>query len=221
MKNLFKSTAGLILIILFLISCFISVFLIFIASWLHTYKVFTEDKDVAEVVISEIQEDDLGKYFEVTITPIESDQSALSRLFVGEDNPNPDLIEEESETYKLYGDTFEFGGEIIKFKDEFILLNFETAYKFNTISAEYSDDDVENDRKSGMTSKITVGGNDDTYRDIASTIRGKGSFKKSFYKVFIDSVPQPSKGGSYVEYDMEVRGKIVVTNDGFFWQEER
>ncbi len=214
MKGFFKSTTTLVLIIVFLVACILSMLLIFAASWLHTYKSFTREKTVAEIRISEQKEDELGKYVEVELTPIVNDQSALSRIFIGEEDPNPTKL--STETYKLYGDLVEIGGPIIKFKNGLILVNFETAYKLNILDVEYENDDVaEENRTSEMIDRVRIGENDNTYRQIADAIR-EDSITGKIYKIFFDGEPQRKQTAIYVT-DKPVEGVIVIRNDGFHW----
>lgn len=199
---------------MFLLACMSVMFFFFAAGWLHTYNAFTREKTVAELRISEQKEDELGEYFEVEITPIENDQTAFSRLFVGEEDPNP--IRLETTTYKLYGDILELGGPILKFKNELILLNFETAYKFNYIRTEYeSDDEAEDNRTDEMTDRYRIGEADTTYRSIADSMRDE-TFTGNIYKFFFDSEPQRKLTGIFITND-PVEGELVIRNDGFHW----
>lgn len=217
MRKFFKSTTGLVLFIVFLVAVLIGMFLVFAGLWLHTYNVFTQEKTVAEITISERKEDDLGEYVEVKITPIETDLSAVTSLFLSDDNPNPESL--NTQTFKLYGDTIYVGGPILKFEDELILINFDTAYKLNTIFAVYqSDIEAERNRTDEMFSFFEIGDGDENYRRIADDIRDN-NLRGRFFKIFFDSEPQSKVTGIFVS-DRAIRGELVIRNDGFHWKLE-
>lgn len=218
MKSLFKSTFSFILVAIFLFACFAGLFIIFFAAWLHTYNAFTREKPIAEITISEQKIDEKGPYAEVTVTPIQADNNALSSIFTGKENPNP--LQMDTQTYRLYGDTITFGGPLIEFKDWLKLLNLESIYRFNIIYAQYLVDvELEKNRTPEIASIYEIGGGDSRWREIADQMRAN-NLQGQFFRNFFDSEPEGKATSVYVN-TMPVTGKLYITDTGFDWREDR
>lgn len=180
-------------------------------AWLHTYRVFTEKIPVAEVAVSEIQEDDNGEYVDVTIKQIRG-QSPLNSIFSPEESDETDY--ETTETFKIYGDQVEVGGPIVRFKDFLTLFNFKTVYKVAFIRGEYVDIDDEDARTAEMPRRYDLNGGYSSWRDVNDSIRSN-DFKGSVYKLFIDFMPEIQSAGVIASKNEETVFKICVTEDGF------
>jgi hypothetical protein len=211
MKTTTKSVSSLILVILFLFACILFLIIVFGAFWLHTFRVFTEQKPVAELAISELKEDELGTYFEVTYRQIKG-RSPLTAVF----NPSDenDNILQEAKTFKLYGDQVEVGGPTVKFRDILTLLNFKTVYKVGFIRAEYANIEQENARTDSMNRRFDLNGGYESWRDVQENIQRK-TIQGRIMKMFIDSLPQIDAQGIFVtNYPQKIT--LCVTEEGFF-----
>ncbi len=136
-KNFLKTTGCLLIAVIFLIGLLIFVSTGFTALWLHTYKVFTKEKLVAEITVSEQKKDDSGDmYFDLSYRPVE-DKSALVAVF-NKDNSTSSPFG-GSQDFKVYGDEFEVTGQVIKFSNFATLLGFDTIYKVTRLSGNYTD----------------------------------------------------------------------------------
>ncbi len=114
--------------------------------WLQTYKAFTQEKLVAVVKTTAIKEDDhKNPYFKIVYTPID-EPSALSRIFVKNNDKAKEAINERVEYY-INGDRFMVESEVVKFQNWATLLGFKTIYKVTRIRGEYTDIDKEKDGK--------------------------------------------------------------------------
>lgn len=184
----------------------------FAAGWLYTYNIFTRETPVAEVIISPIQEDELGKYFNVSIYEI-AGKSPIEALFNPDTSGKNDLL--DGQTVKLYGDQVDIGGPTIKFKNFLYLFNFETVYKIAFVRAEYADIEMEDERVEGMTRRVDLNGGYSTWRSIQEDIQSN-NFRGEFLKLFIDNLPQINSRGVFVNEE-EQRLTLCVTEEGFFF----
>jgi hypothetical protein len=211
MKTTTKTITSLVLIILFLISCILFSIIFFAIAWLHTYKVFTEQKPVAELKISELKTDENGQYFDVTFRQIQG-RSPIAAIF----NPSEkeDNLLEEAKTFKLYGDQIEVGGPTVKFRDFLTLFNFKTVYKIAFLRAEYSNLATEEERTDSMTRRYDLNGGYESWRDVQENIQNK-TIQGRIMKVFIDSLPQIDSQGVFVT-DQQQKITLCVTEEGFF-----
>lgn len=216
MKNFLKSTTSLLLVIFFLIACMIVISFIFVSSWLHTYSVFTQQKPVATLSLSEQKIDENGPYVDVTLDIIEG-ISPTAAIFSGTENQSNNV---DTTTYKLYGDFVYLGGPIIKFEDFLTLLNFEIVYKIGQIEAEYTLDlDLEKTRTEETFSTYELNGGIDGWRNVTIAIRDN-TFQGQIYSWFIDSIPQIDKQGVAV-LDTPQEYTLCVTEEGFFFCEDQ
>ena len=103
MQNLIKALFVSVLLLAFLAVCFFLVSFGYFAAWIHTYNVLTEKRPVAEITVSSLKEDSLGKYFELIYTPIEG-ENALASIFISQENKQNRKL--QSQLFKLYGDQF-------------------------------------------------------------------------------------------------------------------
>jgi hypothetical protein len=208
MNKLLKVTVSLTLVVLFLIACVISLVLLFFSAWLHTYNALTKETVVAEVLMHPIQKDDKGEYIQIEFTPF-SQQSALTTTI------NPDVAPTDAagttQTYKLYGDTVNIGGPVVKFHNELILINFETIYKLARIQGVYNANS-DKERNRTVFSIIDLnGGFDQTWWSI------NDNEDRWPYNMFVDRVQFSVPGEPGFKSGDLKRYEIVVTKDGFAW----
>jgi len=181
--------------------------------FLHTYNVFTFSEPVAKITISEQKRDEKGEYADVKLTLIEKQMSALTYIFA----PN-DLTADSGKTfeYKLYGDTIYVGGPIIKFKNELILLNFQTIYKLGKIYARYDiDNEIEMNRTPDIASTHDLNGGYADWRSVHDNFTSQNLFG-DILRIFIDSM-QISAAGQFVS-NRETSYTLYITNNGFLWR---
>src|SRR5688572_10786147 len=89
-KSFYRLTISLVLIIVLLLMLFLITTTGFVAIWLHTYKAFTKETLVAEILVSEQKIDDEGlEYFEVEYKPVK-EESALDKVIKREGKENED-----------------------------------------------------------------------------------------------------------------------------------
>ena len=215
MKNISKTIISLLLIIVFLFACIFILIGGAVGLWLRTYNVFTEETPVAEVVISEQKEDELGPYVDVQITQIKRQSALASLISEGEGNPE----KEETQTYKLYGDVVHLGGPIVKFKNSLILFDFKTVYKLAKLYARYDlDNDLERNRTPEMASSYDLNGGIKGWKRVHDRYTAD-NLVGSVYRVFIDTT-EISTPGIYVS-NKELKYTLVTTNFGFKWRLNR
>lgn len=213
MKYATKIILSLSLVIVFLIACFSFIFVGMTGLFLHTYKVFTFSEPVAKVTISEQKRDDKGEYADVSLTLIEKERSALTYIFA----PN-DLTSDNGKTfeYKLYGDTVYLGGPMIKFKNELILLNFQTIYKVGKIYARYDlDNELEENRTPDISSTHDLNGGYADWKSVHDNFTSE-NILGDVLQFFIDSM-QISAAGQFVS-NRELSYTVFITNNGFLWR---
>jgi hypothetical protein len=215
MKQTLKTSGSFILIIIFLIACIFVIFGVFAAAWLHTYRVFTTQDPVAELVVSELKEDEKGEYFEVTIKQIKG-RSPLAAIFNPYDETD-DVINEE-QTFKLYGDEISIGGPTIRFKDYLTLLNLKTVYKLAFVEGVYTNTDRENERTPDMTRRFDLNGGYETWRKVFEDVREE-NIRGKFISLFIDNLPQVDPERIFVDKDDEMELTLCVTEEGFVFCE--
>lgn len=211
---MFKTTTSIVLLFLFVISCSLAIILFFAAGWLHTYRVFTQESPVAKVEISPLQTDELGAFFDVTITQVVG-RSPIAAIFNPEDEFDKQLAEGKIQTYRLYGDQVDIGGPIIKFHDFLTMLNFKTVYKIAYVRAEYSEISIEDARISEMKRRYDLNGGYATWRSIQEDVQNS-SFRGNVLKLFIDEIPQLNSRGVFVT-DKEQVLTLCVTEEGFIF----
>lgn len=215
MKTAINTLLSAIIILVCCVVCLGSFTSILAGFWLYTYKVFTAKTPVAEVVISEVKNDDAGSYADVELTQLTS-RSALSNLF--NSAPIASFTEEKSSHYKVYGDSIYVGGPIVKFKDELMLINFRTVYKLGKLYGRY---DLDNEQE---TTKPTEAQEQSSY-DLNG---GYGEWKTvfdhytsadlfgQFLRTFIAST-QISTAGVFVQNHSQ-RYLVFITTTGFLWE---
>lgn len=181
-------------------------------AWLHTYRVFTDKRPVAEVTVSEIKEDENGEYVDVTIKQIKA-QSPLNRVF----NPKEVDLEnfEESETYKIYGDEITLGGPVVRFRDVLTLFNFQTVYKLAVIKGDYSDVSKESVRNNPTMPRVyELNGGAESWRDVSDALDRK-DLKGRIFEMFIDYGVEIQAAGVFASETKEKTFKLCVSEDGF------
>jgi hypothetical protein len=208
MKHVPKVVVSLVLVIVFLVACITLGGMLFIGGWLQTYNALTSKTLLAEVSLSELKKDDDGTYIDVTYTPYEPQQTALSKLLDSGSQTNS--VKQIAQSFKVYGDSVHIGGPIVKFHDNLILLNLKTIYKVGVLYGRYDfDNSAELNRK--VQSSFTLnGGIDPTWRDLM--------LKQNDwpYNMFVDysqlsdpGMPAQTKPTSY---------KFYINNNGFAFE---
>lgn len=211
MKKYLKIIISLILLIVFLITCFFVFTFGYIGFWLHTYNVFTKKTPVAEITISALKQDEKGSYAIVDLQIIKG-QSALSSIFVNDLNYRENIKEQ----YKLYGDTIYIGGPIIKFHDNLILFNFETVYKIGKIFSRYElDKEKEKERSIQTASSYEINGGFNDWKVVHDNLTSDNILGK-FYRLFIDTT-QISMPGQFVS-NKDLKYTLYITNTGYLWK---
>lgn len=208
MKKTGKVIVSLVLLVIFLFACIIALFLLFFGSWLHTYTALTKETVVAEVIMYQMQTDENGDYIEIEFTPLVQ-QSALTTVI----NPGVAATDEtgETQTYKLYGDTVAIGGPMVKFHNELILLNFETAFKLARIRGFY-DVDLEKEKNRTVFSAVDLnGGFDETWWTLNDS---EGEWP---YNMFVDRVQFSVPREPGFKSEGKKRYNLLITKDGFAW----
>lgn len=215
MKNATKIITSLLLIIIFLLACGAMLSIGFVGAWLHTYRVLTDRRPVAEITISELKEDDLGQYMDVTYKPIK-EESALVALIAPDDSEDVEF--EQEQTFKLYGDTVHIGGPMVKFNDGLILVNFKTIYKVGKIFSRYNiDNEKEINKTPEMQKKSSYdinGGIDSNWQSVHDKLT-ENSLRGKIYRIFVDTT-QLDVPGQFAS-NREQTYTLYITNNGFVW----
>jgi hypothetical protein len=216
MKTLSKLTLNLILVIVFLLSCFFIITVGYTSVLLHTYNVFTEREPVAKVTISSLKSDENGKYADVSVRTYQFERSALTSALFSNVSSKTNLSDEIN--FKLYGDTIYIGGPIIKFKDELILLNFKTIFKLGKIYSRYElDNNLERTRNEKMTSSYDINNGFAEWKTLFDQYQKEG-FMGDIIRSIIDST-QLSMAGQMIG-SRDIQYTVYITNNGFLWKLE-
>lgn len=212
MKSIGKLGFSVILLLLFVVACLGVLVLFFFSAWLHTYRVFTEQTPVAKVTISEQKQDESGRYSEVTIQEVKG-ISPANAIF----NPNAADKSELTtpQTFKLYGDTVEIGGPVVKFKDILTLFNFKTVYQIAYMQSKYSNPKEQELADANNTTQLHyLNGGYETWADVQKDITN-GTVRGEILKVFIDYLPQLNTRGLFVDPKKPIETVLCVTEEGF------
>ena len=207
-KKLIKIIISLALILLFVLTCFF-VFVIFsFASWLHTYKAFTQKNLVATITVSPIQYDEEGlSYANVTYKEV-NDESALIKILTSNDEKDGFLEEQE---FKVYGDSFEVSGQVVKFDDFWYLFNLKSIYKVTRLEGEFMDIDIEKNLPNDKRSIYEInGGVDDFWKKLQKN--------EDKYDFLVDTVM--GSGASKFFEDETKTYNLYITEDGFILEEK-
>lgn len=214
MKSIGKLGCSIILLLLFIVACLGILALTFFAAWLHTYRVFTEQTPVAKVTISEQKEDENGRYTEVTIQEVKG-ISPTNAIFNPNSRDQSELI--SPQTFKVYGDTVEIGGPVVKFKDFLTLLNFKTVYQIAFLQSKYSNP---NEQKLADENNVTqlhyLNGGYETWAEVQRDITN-GTIRGEMLKLFIDYLPQLNTRGLFVDPRKPMEAVLCVTEEGFLF----
>ncbi len=216
MKSTSKLILSLFLIIFFLVACGMVMSVGFVGAWMHTYKAFTKKTPVAEITISQQKKDEFGDYADVVYKPIKV-ESALSQ-FIAPKEADSDNFEKEH-TFKLYGDTIHLGGPIIKFRDELVLLNFDSIYKIGKIFSRYNIDNEKELNKNETQIKNSSfdinGGIDENWKTVHENLTAD-NLKGQIIRLFVDTT-QLDVPGQFVS-NRDLTYTLYVTNSGFLWE---
>jgi hypothetical protein len=128
-------------------------------------------------------------------------------------NPNVAPTQEvgKKQTYKLYGDTVDIGGPVVKFHNELILLNFETIFKLARIRGVYNADTQKEQNRTVFSTIDLNGGFDSTWWTL------NDHEDQWPYYWFVDRVQFSVPGEPGFKGTDLKRYQIVVTNEGFAW----
>jgi hypothetical protein len=212
MKTTTKTVFSLVLALVFMFACFVITVIVFAMAWLHTYRVFTDKRPVAEVTVSALKEDDNGEYVDVTVKQIKA-QSPLARIF----NPKDVDIEdfEETQTFKIYGDEITLGGPVVRFRDVMTLFNFKTVYKLAVIKGDYTNVEREKGRDNiNMPRIYELNGGAESWQDVSDALEKK-DLKGRIFEMFIDYGVEIQAAGVFASENNEKTFKLCVSEDGF------
>ena len=210
-----KITGVVVLGLGFLSLAFFIVMSLFVAGWMHTYRVFTRKTPIAQMEVDGLQQDELGPYTEVTLT-FNQNQSALTSLLIRSESDTMEPLG-EPQTYKLYGDEVALDGPVLKMKDQLLLLNTNNIYKVVRLRSEYSNPDFEDRRTEEMTRRYDLNGGIQSWRSLDETYRSN-SPRGWFYRLFIDTSTIQS-AGIFVTEDNETY-TVYVTPTGFTFDKD-
>ena len=203
MKKLIKVIISLALTLAFVLICFF-VFAVFsFASWLHTYRAFTQKTLVAQIEVSPVKKDKEGIPYAIVEYKEVQDESALVKILTSKDKEN---TFGDTQEFKIYGDSFEVGGQVVKFKDFWYLFNLHSIYKVTRIDGNFNDIQLEKNISNDKRSIYELnGGVDDFWKKLQSN--------ESNYDFLIDTVM-----GSYSSKFFEDQARVYnlyITEDGF------
>lgn len=202
-----RSLVNMLATAVFVLSLLILILtIVFVAAWLHTYKVFTQEKIVAEVTVSEQYEKDDGTpAFTVTYKPYD-DVSGWWGIF----GSDADSTDEQFEV-ELEGDQVFFRSDLIRWSDPLTLINFKPVYKVYEVRSDFDDlDDREKyDPEASDTGYKVNGGRDTVAKNLQKNSGNLSWFAQS---VFISS--------SGVDVQNEERTySLIVTEDALVIEE--
>ncbi len=183
--------------------------LVAVAIMLHAVTVFTQETEVAEVIMSPIREDEQGEYIEIEFMPYLKPDGLSTVLNQGESDVTRFG---QRETYRIYGDTVAVRGPFMKLHDGLLLLNFENVYKLALIEGEYRRGNNPN-RREGTEIYIN-GGFDDSWW---FTNNQEAVFP---YSLVIDRFTFSGDEEPGFYGTGKKRYKIVVTRDTLTWNLE-
>jgi len=211
MKTATKIIASLLLIIVFITSCGVLMFGTMAGLFLHTFQVFTEKKEVAELTISEQKTDQYGEYAEVSLKIINKQSTALTwALLNNKSDFNAPL---PVQNFKVYGDFVYVGGPIVRFNDNLTLLNFKTMFKLVSLSGEYKFDlDKEKNRPAQAFSKFQFNGGYDDWKPLFNNWKQPGILG-DVYRSVVQTTTDNEVGTDIIGRSMNYT--VYITNGGF------
>lgn len=203
-KKFVKVIFSLILTIIFIIACFLAFIMFSFASWLHTYRAFTQKKLVAIIEVQPSKKDERGfEYTTLTYKPVK-EESALIRMLTGSNSESEDF--DGDKEYKLYGDHVELGGEVVKFNDFWTLFNLKSIYKVTRLEGDFTDAETAKKLPSEERSVYELnGGTDDYWKRLQKNT--------SDYDFLVDTV-YGSYATKFVQDEPQTYG-LYITEDGF------
>jgi len=200
MSKPYKTIVNLVFIILILIVIVNAIIFIFGLVWLQTYKAFTAKTFVAEIAVSPLAvEADGRNSFEVTYRQVKSLPA------IGANDVKTDVEFQKPMTFKMIGDEFRIGGQIIKFQDLLTILGIKTVFKITRLESSFLDGS--NEGKYGRTVIDLNGGVDNVFKFVQENEGG-------LLSIFVDTAmgDYPGKNAPILEstiYD------LYVTEEGF------
>lgn len=211
MKTFYKIILSLILIIIFLLSCGLLSMGVMSGLFLHTYQVFTDKRPIAEMLVSEKKTDQYGEYADVTLKIINKESTALTWTLLN--NKSDKNVEFPVKDFKVYGDFVFIGGPIVKFRDEFTLLNFKTMFKLVALSGEYKFDlEKEKNRPDEAFSKFQFNGGYDDWKPVFNNWKQTGILG-DVYRSLIQTTEAQEVGTDIT--DTQTKYVVYITNGGF------
>ncbi|MEP7104098.1 MAG: hypothetical protein ABI721_05310 [Candidatus Dojkabacteria bacterium] len=217
MKTFIKIIISLILLIVFILGCFVLTLLTFTGIIFNSYQVFTDKKEVAELTISEAKSDVFGEYADVTVTPINNESTALTWILLN--NKSETKVNLPVKSFKVYGDFVFIGGPIVKFNDGLALINFKTIYKLASLSGEYKFDLVkEKNRPNQAFSKFQFDGGYDDWKPVFNNWKQPGILG-DIYRNLIQTTEDQEVGTDIT--NTELKYIVYITNSGFQIEQAR
>ncbi len=208
MKKLIKIIISLVLLLVFVVTCFGAFAIISFASWLHTYKAFTQKTLVAEIEVSEEKKDEAGLNYATIKYKEVNDESALVKILTSKDTKKDFSNEQE---FKVYGDSFIVGGQVVKFDDFWYLFNLHSIYKLTRLEGDFIDVELKQNLPSDKRSIYELnGGVDDFWKKLQEN--------EKKYDFLVDTVM-----GSYASKFFEDTPKsynLYITEDGFILEQK-
>ncbi|MBD3280321.1 hypothetical protein GF389_02240 [Candidatus Dojkabacteria bacterium] len=204
MKTFAKVTISLLLIIIFLVTCFAGFVMFSFGSWLHTYKTFTQKELVAVVEVGALEVDEQGyEYTNVKYKPVK-DHSALTKVFSSRNYDDNEYGQEKE--YKMYGDYIEVGGQMVKFRDFWNLFNLKNIYKVTRLEGDYIDPTTAKELPAEKRSIEEINGGIDDYWKMFEE-------NDDDFDFLVDSV-YGNFSTKFVQQEERTYG-LYVTEDGF------
>src|SRR3989344_2005053 len=194
-----KLILKLLLVIVVLVGCIVGLVLIFIGAWLHTYKVFTEKTQVAEIEVGPQQIENGEKVFKVKYKEVKA-RSSLAAVF---GSPAAEIEFENEQDFDMKGDEVRLGGQLVKLNDVLNLLGFKTIYKITRLESTYLD--VEEAKNNENSIYELNGGVDAVFKYYQSN--------EAALSFFIDTAMGDYPGKNV--QNRPVRYGLFVTEEGF------
>jgi hypothetical protein len=131
-----KTIITLILIIVFLVSCFGIISILYAGLWLHTYNAFTSKELIGEIEVTPLEQDDRGfDRFKVKYTQYKAESALIQTLFPNQNSNSQEVYIQEE--YEMFGDTVFIEAHTVKLPDFLTLFNFRAIYKITGIEGDF------------------------------------------------------------------------------------
>jgi hypothetical protein len=189
-----RSVIGFLSSVIFVLCIFIVVGTILSFSlWIHTYKVFTEERVVAELSVSKKYIKDGKPTFTIKYTPLD-DISGFWGIF-GADKRSSDNVVVEKE---FIGDRFFVESDYISWKNWVTFLNVKPVYKISRITPGFIN--VEDYKKYNVDPANINGGPDSFFLKLESS--------QEKFNFFVSSVFISTAGADVMNEDVTYQIKV-------------